>query len=301
MNGKRNYSKNGMSAKGSGEKRASRFAGETSERYGDGTAVPTETLGNGYADADESYTAENCENIVAGRNAVSELIRSGRDIDKIFVKEGEWEGSIKRIAAEARRLGIPLVSAGRAKLDKLSGGVQHQGVVAIAAEKQYCTLEDILELAASRNEKPFIVIADGINDPHNLGALIRVAEGAGCHGLIIPKRRSATLTAVAAKASAGAISHLLIAKVANINATVEKLKRLGVWIYSAEAGGSDYAETEIVTPAAFVFGSEGDGVSRVVKENSDVVLSIPMKGNVNSLNVSSAAAVILFHASRYFD
>ena len=242
----------------------------------------------------------NTENAVAGRNAVAELVRSGRDVDKIFVKDGEWEGAIKEIVSLAKERGIPVVEAGKQKLDKLCGGVTHQGIVAIAAEKQYCSVEDILQIARDKGEQPFIVIADGINDPHNLGTLIRVADGAGCHGLIIPKRRSATLTAVVSKASAGALAHLPVAKVTNINSTIEMLKKEGLWIYAAEAGGVDLAKTEIATPAAFIFGSEGEGVSRLVKENSDVILSIPMRGKVNSLNVSSAAAVVLFHASRAF-
>lgn len=242
----------------------------------------------------------NTENAVAGRNAVAELVRSGRDVDKIFVKDGEWEGAIKEIVALAKERGIPVVEAGKQKLDKLCGGVTHQGIVAIAAEKQYCSVEDILKIARDKGEDPFIVIADGINDPHNLGTLIRVADGAGCHGLIIPKRRNATLTAVVSKASAGALAHLPVAKVTNINSTIEMLKKEGLWIYAAEAGGQDLASTDIATPAAFIFGSEGEGVSRLVKENSDVILSIPMRGKVNSLNVSSAAAVVLFHASRAF-
>ena len=256
-----------------------------------------------FEELEEEYTAEdtlNTENAVAGRNAVAELIRSGRDVDKVFVKDGEWEGAIKEIVALAKERGIPVAMAGKQKLDKLCGGVAHQGIVAIAAEKQYCSVEDILKLARDKGEQPFIVIADGINDPHNLGTLIRVADGAGCHGLIIPKRRNATLTAVVSKASAGALAHLPVAKVTNINSTIEKLKKEGLWIYAAEAGGQDLASTDIATPAAFVFGSEGEGVSRLVKENSDVILSIPMRGKVNSLNVSSAAAVVLFHASRAF-
>ena len=253
--------------------------------------------------SDEAFSSEstdNLENTVAGRNAVAELVRSGRDIDKIFVKDGEWEGAIKAIVKEAKDRGIPIVEAGKAKLDRLCGGVAHQGIVAVASEKQYCTVEDILDVARNRGEEPFIVIADGINDPHNLGALIRVADGAGCHGLIIPKRRSATLTAVVSKASAGALAHMPVARVSNIATAVDQLKKAGVWIYAAEAGGSIYTETDIATPAAFVFGSEGEGVSRLVKEKSDVILSIPMCGQVNSLNVSSAGAVILFHARRFF-
>lgn len=243
---------------------------------------------------------EPSESTVVGRNAVLELLRSGRDIDKIFIKDGEWEGSIKKIAAEARARGIPTVTAGRARLDELSGGLNHQGVVALAASVTYVSVKDILNAAKEKGEEPFIVIADGINDPHNLGALIRVAEGAGCHGIIIPKRRSATVTAVVAKASAGAVAHLPIARVSSISGAIDELKKAGVWIYAAEAGGKDYDETEIITPAAFILGSEGDGVSRLAKERSDFILSIPMRGKVNSLNVSSAGAVILFYARKFF-
>ena len=194
------------------------------------------------------------ENVIAGRNAVSELLKSARAVDKIFVKDGAWEGSIKEIAAMAREKGIPLVSCGKSKLDKLAPGMVHQGIVAFAAEKEYCTVDDIIDYARSKNEDPFILIADGINDPHNLGALIRCAEAAGCHGLIIPKRRSVTLTATVAKSSAGAIEHLRIAKVTNLASTIEDLKKRGVWIYAAEADGEDIDTVKIVTPAAFVLG-----------------------------------------------
>lgn len=241
------------------------------------------------------------ENVIAGRNAVAELIKSGRAVDKIFVKDGAWEGSIKEIAAMAREKGIPLVSCGKSKLDKLASGMAHQGIIAFAAEKEYSTVDDIIDYARSKNEDPFILIADGINDPHNLGALIRCAEAAGCHGLIIPKRRSVTLTATVAKSSAGAIEHLKIAKVTNLATTIEDLKKRGVWIYAAEADGEDIDKVNIVTPAAFVLGSEGQGVSRLIKDKSDFILSIPMKGKVNSLNVSSAGAVILFHARKFFN
>ena len=241
------------------------------------------------------------ENAIVGRNAVSELLKSGRAVDKIFVKDGAWEGSIKEIAAMARERKIPIVSCGKSKLDKLAPGMAHQGIIAFAPEKEYCSVDDIIEYARSKNEEPFILIADGINDPHNLGALIRCAEAAGCHGLIIPKRRSVTLTATVSKASAGAIEHMLIAKVTNLAQTVDDLKKRGIWIYAAEADGQDLDTVQIVTPAAFVLGSEGQGVSRLIKDKSDFILSIPMKGRVNSLNVSSAGAVILFHARRFFN
>ena len=186
----------------------------------------------------------------------------------------------------------------RAKLDKMSGFAVHQGVIAMAAEKEYCTIDDILAIAAERGEKPFIVIADGITDPHNLGALIRCAEGVGAHGLIIPKRRAVGLTSAVAKASCGAIEHLAIAKVTNIASTVEELKKQGIWIFSAEAGGQAYYDTDFKCPCALIMGSEGEGVSRLLKERSDFIVSIPMYGKVNSFNVSTAASVILAEISR---
>ena len=238
---------------------------------------------------------------VFGRNAILELLKTEQTVEKLFVKRGEKEGSLRKILSQAYAKGIVVVEVSKEKLDEMCpSGAAHQGVVATVAQKEYVTVEDLLQIAAERGEDPFLVLLDGVNDPHNLGALIRVAEGAGCHGMIIPKRRSATITAVAAKASAGAVAHLPIAKVSNISNAIDELKKAGVWIYAAEAGGTEYDETEIITPAAFILGSEGDGVSRLAKENSDFILSIPMKGKVNSLNVSSAGAVILFHARRFF-
>ena len=246
---------------------------------------------------DESFSPE-AEGVVVGRNAVRELLKSGRDIDKIFVQRGEREGSIVVLAAEATARHIPLVEVDKIKLDKMTGGANHQGIVAMAAEKQYCTVEDILAVAEERGEKPFIVISDGITDPHNLGALIRCAEGAGAHGIIIPKRRSVGLTAAVTKSSAGAIEHMAIAKVTNIAATVELLKKKGVWVFAAEAGGDAYYDTDFNCATAIVLGSEGNGVSSIVKEKSDYLTSIPMYGKVNSLNVSTAAAVILSEVAR---
>jgi len=236
--------------------------------------------------------------IVCGRNAVRELIRSGRTIDKILVQTGEREGSIGQIIAEARERKIPVVDAKAQKLDQLSGGINHQGVCAMAAEKEYCSVDDILALAESKGESPFIVICDGIEDPHNLGAIIRCAECAGVHGIIIPQRRSCGITPVVSKSSAGAIEHMLIAKVVNLAQTVDDLKKKNVWIYAAEAGGKDYYETDFSGACAVILGSEGDGVSHLLTEKSDFVVSIPMYGHVNSLNVSTAASVILCHAAR---
>jgi len=246
----------------------------------------------------EEVEQESDEGIVVGRNAVRELLKSGRTIDKIFVQRGEREGSIVVIVAEAVAAKIPVVEVDKAKLDNMSGFAHHQGVVAMAAQKEYCSVDDILDIAKERGEKPLIVISDGISDPHNLGALIRCAEGVGAHGIIIPKRRAVGLTPVVTKASAGAIEHMAIAKVPNIAACIEELKEKGVWVFAAEAGGPAYYDTDLDCACALVFGSEGEGVSRLVKERSDAIISIPMYGKVNSFNVSTAAAIILAEASR---
>lgn len=249
------------------------------------------------ATATESDEEENT-GLVIGRNAVRELLRSGRAIDKILVRRGELEGSIVALVAEARAAGVPIVEIDKSKLDAMAGFAPHQGIVAMAAEKEYCTVEDILALAEERGEPPLIAIADGITDPYNLGALIRCAEGVGAHGLIIPKRRAVGLTPLVSKASAGAIEHLPIAKVSNIASTVTLLKKKGVWVYAAEAGGTPYYDVDFTGPAAIIFGSEGNGVSALNKQNSDVIVSIPMFGRVNSFNVSTAAAVLLAEASK---
>ena len=236
--------------------------------------------------------------IVIGRNAVRELLRSGRSIDKIMIRKGELEGSIIVLVAEAKNMGIPVIEVEKAKLDSVSGFAPHQGIIAMAAEKEYSSVEDILSIAEGRGEKPIIVVSDGITDPYNLGALIRCAEGVGAHGLIIPKRRASGLTPLVTKASAGAIEHLAIAKVANIASTLELLKKKGLWVYSAEAGGQNYYDVDFSGGTVVVFGSEGDGVSKLVLERSDFIVSIPMYGKVNSFNVSTAASVILAEVSR---
>ena len=246
----------------------------------------------------ESVAEDEHSGTVIGRNAVRELLKSGRAIDKILVKKGEHEGSVTVLVAEAIARGIPVVEVEKAKLDSMSGFAPHQGIIAMAAEKEYCSVEDILKIAEERGEKPLIVISDGITDPYNLGALIRCAEGVGAHGLIIPKRRATGLTPLVTKASAGAIEHLAVAKVVNIAATIELLKKNNVWIYAAEAGGQSYYDTDFSGGCAIVFGSEGNGVSKIVMDNSDFVTSIPMYGHVNSFNVSTAAAVILSEAAR---
>ena len=236
--------------------------------------------------------------VVIGRNAVSELLKSDRAVDKIYVRKGEREGSIVVIVARALEKRIPVVEVEASKLDYMSGGANHQGVIAMAALKDYVDVDEILEIARERNEKPLIVIADCIEDPHNLGALIRCAECAGAHGIIIPKRRAVGITPSVYKSSAGAIEHMAIAKVANIATTIEELKKKGLWIFACEAGGDAYYETDFNCPCAIILGSEGNGVGKLIKERSDFIVSIPMYGKVNSLNVSTAASVILCHAAR---
>ena len=246
----------------------------------------------------ERYENEMSEGLVVGRNAVRELLKSGRTIDKIYVQRGEREGSIVVLVAEAVERRIPIIETDRAKLDKMTNFAVHQGVVAMAAEKEYCSVDDILDIARERGEKPFLIIADGITDPHNLGALIRCAEGVGAHGIIIPKRRAVGLTPAVTKASCGAIEHLAVAKVTNLAATVEELKEKGLWIFAAEAGGSAYYDTDFNCPCALVMGSEGDGVSHIIKEKADFIVSIPMYGKVNSFNVSTAASVLMAEISK---
>lgn len=246
----------------------------------------------------ETTEPEDDGSIVYGRNSVLELLKTGRAIDKVFVRKGEREGSITLIVAECLSRKIPVIEVEKTKLDTLSGNMNHQGVAVMAAMKEYSTIDDILKIAVERCEKPFIVIADEIEDPHNLGAIIRCAEGAGAHGLIIPKRRSAGLSSVVGKASAGALEHLAIAKVPNIASAIDELKKKGVWIYGTEAGGQPFYQTKFDSATAVVVGNEGFGISRLVREKCDFIISIPMYGKVNSFNVSCAAAVILCEAAR---
>ena len=250
------------------------------------------------AEAQNSAGEDESSSIVFGRNPVIELLKSDRTIDKLFVRRGDREGSITVIVAECLARKIPVIEVDKAKLDSLAGGMNHQGVAAMAAMKDYCSIDDIFKIAGERGEKPFIVVADEIEDPHNLGALIRCAEGAGAHGLIIPKRRSAGLTSVVQKASAGALEHLAIAKVANIASALDELKERNVWVYGAEADGAPVYDTKFDSATAIVVGSEGFGISRLVREKCDFIVSIPMYGRVNSFNVSCAAAVILCEAAR---
>ncbi len=238
------------------------------------------------------------ENLIIGRNAVKELLASGRDIDKVFVARGEREGSISALIAEISEKKIPIVEVEKRKLDAMCANGRHQGIIAFAAERNYSTIDDILKLAEEKSEKPFIIICDGIEDPHNLGAVIRTAECCGAHGIIIQKRRSVGLTAVVARASAGALEHMKIAKVVNISSAIEELKEKGVWIYAADMDGENYSNTDFKSAAALVLGSEGFGISKLVKERCDFTVSIPMYGRVNSLNVSNAGAILMAEVAK---
>ena len=241
----------------------------------------------------------NINEYIEGRNAVIEALRAGRAIDKIYIAKGEVDQTLGHIASKARAQGVVVVETDRRKLDAMSRTHAHQGVVALCAVKDYCTVEYLLQLAAEKGEAPFLVMCDEISDPHNLGAIIRTAECVGAHGVIIPKRRSAGLTAVVDKASAGAAEHLPIARVANLSAAIETLKKAGVWVYGAAAEGeSPLWKTDLTGSVCIVIGSEGDGISRLVREHCDVLVSIPMKGEISSLNASAAAAVLLYEALR---
>ena len=265
------------------DKNARPYAEKPRREERDAAPVVTEDVDNG---------------LVIGRNAVRELLKSDRTIDKLLVQRGERTGSIVVLVAQAIEKGIPVVETDKAKLDAMAGFAPHQGVIAQASEKEYCTVEDILSAAREKNEPPFIVLCDGVTDPYNLGAIIRSAVCCGAHGLVIPKRRASGLTPLVTKASAGAIEHLPIAKVANIANTVEQLKKEGVWVFAAEAGGPNVYDTDFTGPCAIVMGSEGDGVSQSVVKACDGIVSIPIYGEVNSFNVSAATAIILAEVAR---
>ena len=237
--------------------------------------------------------------VIEGRNAVIEAMRAGRAIDKIYIAKGETDPALGHIASKAKAAGAVVVEADRRKLDEMSVTHSHQGVIAVAAVREYVSVEDILRIAVERNEEPFIIVCDRLSDPHNLGAVIRTAEAAGAHGVIIPKRRSAGLTAIVDKTSAGAAEHIAVARVANLTSALNDLKKAGVWVYGTAADGdTDLWKADLSGPAAFVIGSEGDGMSRIVSENCDFKLSIPMFGRVSSLNASVSAAIVIYEAVR---
>ncbi|HHV31016.1 MAG: 23S rRNA (guanosine(2251)-2'-O)-methyltransferase RlmB [Ruminococcaceae bacterium] len=238
------------------------------------------------------------EDVIAGRNAVAEALKSGRTIDSLYVARGEHMGSLSALIARAKKAGINIKEADPKKLDFLCGGAVHQGVVAVAAVKEFSTVEDMFRLAEERGEAPFLILADELEDPHNLGAILRVAECAGAHGVIIPKRRSVGLTYAVGKASAGAVEYVPVARVINMAATIDDLKKRGVWIYAADMDGEPWCSQDYAGPAAVVIGSEGFGVSRLVKEKCDFVISLPMKGKISSLNASVACGVLCYEIAR---
>lgn len=242
---------------------------------------------------------EETEGQLEGRNALQEALKSGRTVDKVFIAAGETDRALQRLAAEAKEAGAVVVPVDRRKLDAMSFTRAHQGVIALVAAHIYYSIDDILEEAASRGEAPLIVICDELSDPHNLGAILRSAECAGAHGVIIPKRRSVGLTATVAKASAGAIEYMKVARVTNINNAIAELKEKGVWVFGTAAEGSiPMYQANLTVPAAIVIGNEGDGMSQLVRKNCDVMLNIPMKGHISSLNASAAASILLYEALR---
>ena len=242
---------------------------------------------------------EKDENVIIGRNPVTEALKAGREVDKILVTSRE--GSVIKILAMAKEQGIPVMYVEKAALDRISGGQVHQGVAAYVSPYSYSTVDDILQRAAERDEDPFIIILDGLEDPHNLGAIIRTADCAGAHGIIIPKRHSAGLTDTVAKASAGAIEYVPVAKVSNIAQTLESLKEKGIWVYACDMDGENYTDQNMKGGLALVIGSEGFGISRLVKEKCDFTVSIPMRGHVNSLNASNAACCVMYEVRRQRD
>jgi len=242
---------------------------------------------------------QNTTNKIEGRNPVTEAIKSGRSIDKIFVQAGDRNGSIRKIIALAREKKIVICEVNRQKLDKISETGSHQGVIAFAAAREYCTVDDILKEASDKGEKPFVIICDDLNDPHNLGSIIRTANAMGAHGVIIPKRNSVGLSPVVDKTSAGALEFTKVARVSNLVAAIEELKKQNVWIVGADMDGDRSIYTHDFTGAVgIVVGSEGKGVSRLVKEKCDFIVNIPMFGQINSLNASVAASLMIYEVAR---
>lgn len=235
--------------------------------------------------------------MITGRNAVLEALKSDREIEKLIVAKGA-EGSIRKITGMAKDKKIPIQYREKAALDRIAGRNSHQGVIAQVSQYTYCTLDDILRRAEERGEDPFIMILDGLEDPHNLGAVMRTAECCGAHGIVIPKRRSAGITETVAKASAGAVEYMLCARVSNIGQAIDQLKERGMWVAACDMGGKAYTEQDLTGSLAVVIGSEGTGISRLVREKCDFVVSIPMKGKITSLNASNAAAILMYEVVR---
>ena len=247
---------------------------------------------------DFSANANNTENgYILGRNPVIEALRAGKNIDTVFVNP-DAKGSVSLICRMAKEKGIPVKQVNETKLDYMSGGASHQGVIAVGACGEYVEISDILKIAEEKNEDPFIIICDEIEDPHNLGAIIRTAESAGAHGVIIPKRRSASLNSTVFKTSAGAASWMPVARVSNLASAVDELKAAGVWIYGTDGAGESYDKVSLTGPVGLVIGSEGFGMGRLMKEKCDFLLSLPMKGKITSLNASVAAGIFMYEIVR---
>ena len=294
LNGSSLTYERGTGARGDRPAKPAKAAGSTrsSRAYGDAKG---KAAARPQRASEEAF--EPNPNLLIGRNPVMEAIKSGRTIDKILMQK-DGEGSIKKIAAMARDEGLQIQYVDKIVLDKLAPGKAHQGIAAYAAAHDYADLEDILKAAEKKGEDPLLVLLDGLEDPHNLGAIMRSADGAGAHGVVIPARRSVSLTDTVAKASAGAIEYVPVAKVSNLAQTIDELKEKGIWIAAVDMDGESYHQAKLTGPLALVIGAEGAGVSRLIKEKCDFCVSIPMKGKVNSLNASNAAAIILYEAER---
>ncbi len=246
----------------------------------------------------DKMTQQENNGLIIGRNAVAEAIKSGRVLDTLVVAKGERGGSIGQIISRCKEKGVVIKEVERKKLDMICNGAAHQGVAAYGAAHEYSSVDDIFALAEERGEAPFIIICDELEDPHNLGAILRSAEAGGVHGVIIPKRRNASLSYVVGKASAGAVEYVPVARVSNIASTIEELKKKGVWIYTADMDGENWCDVDYTGGVGLVIGSEGKGVSRLVKEKSDFTVSLPMRGKINSLNASVAAGILIYEVAR---
>lgn len=236
--------------------------------------------------------------LIIGRNPVMEALKAGREIDTLYVSKGERQGSVGKIISMCRDAGIIVKDTDPKKLDFMCGNQNHQGVIARVAAHAYSSIDDIFARAEAKGESPFIIICDEIEDPHNLGAIIRTAECAGAHGIIIPKRRNATLNFTVAKTSAGALEYMPVARVSNLATTIDELKERGVWIYGTDMDGDVWCKTDLRGAIALVVGSEGNGMGRLIREKCDFVLSLPMRGEINSLNASVAAGIVMYEVSR---
>lgn len=247
---------------------------------------------------DNQKRSDNNDELIIGRNAILEALKSERAINTLFVAKGERNGSVGRIIAHCCEKKIVIKEVDKKKLDFMCGQGNHQGVAAYVAAHEYAEVEDIFALAEQRGEQPFIIICDELEDPHNLGAIIRTAEAAGAHGVIIPERRNASLTWAVGKSAAGALEYMPVARVGNLARTIDQLKEKGLWIYSADMDGQPWCETDFGGAVALVIGSEGKGVGRLIREKSDFIVSLPMNGQINSLNASVAAGILMYEVAR---